>query len=106
SGTSTARLPFTNNNLSAHLDPAAVNLFKLLPAPMNGATTNNYTISPGATLDDDQFDVRLDQNLGSADQLFFKYSFDKPSQTAPGTIYPTAGAAIQVGPYLATGGNG
>lgn len=106
SGTSTARLPFPNNNVSAYLDPAAVKLISLLPSPIRGTTTNNYTISPSQALGDDQFDVRLDDNLRNADRVFLKYSFDKPNQVSPGTIYPAAGASIQVGPYLATGGNG
>jgi hypothetical protein len=105
SGTATARLPFANNNVSAYLDPAAVKLISLLPAPTNNNATNNYTISPASTLDDDQFDVRIDQNIKAADRLFLKYSFDKPNLTTPGTIYPVAGASVNVGPYLATGGN-
>ena len=105
-GTSSARLPFANNDLSAYLDPAAVKLISLLPAPTRGTSTNNYTISPSQTLSDNQFDARLDDNLGNADRLFFKYSFDKPHQASPGTIYPAANSSIQVGPYLATGGNG
>lgn len=104
SGTSSARLPFANNDLSAYLDPAAVKLISLLPAPTSSAATNNYTIDPSATLNDDQFDVRLDENVGAADRLFFKYSFDKPNQLVPGTIYPKTGASIQVGPFLTTGG--
>ena len=106
SGTSTARLPFANNNLAAYLDPAAVKLITLLPAPTSGGTTNNYTISPPTTLNDDQFDARLDENLLGADRLFIKYSFDKPNLNTPGTIYPAATASSQVGPHLATGGNG
>ena len=106
SGSSTARQPFANNNLLAYLDPAAVTLMSLLPAPTNNSATNNYTISPPSTLNDDQFDVRIDQNLAAADRLFFKYSFDKPSLITPGTIYPAANSSINVGPYLATGGNG
>ena len=105
-GNSTARLPFANNNLARYLDPAAVRLISLLPAPTQSGAVNNYTIAPLSTLNDDQFDIRLDQNIGTADRLFFKYSFDKPTSVTPGSIYPAANAAIQVGPYLGTGGNG
>jgi len=106
SGSSGPRTPFPNNNVSARLDPSAVKLISLLPAPTRATVTNNYTITPSQTLSDNQFDVRLDDNLTGADRVFFKYSFDKPNQVAPGTIYPAADAAIQVGPYLTTGGNG
>jgi hypothetical protein len=106
SGTSTARLPFANNNLAGYLDPAAVKLISLLPAPTSSGPTNNYTISPHTTMTDEQFDVRLDENLRGADRLFLKYSFDKPNLNTPGTIYPTADASSQIGPYLATGAAG
>lgn len=105
SGTSKARLPFANNDLSAYLDPAAVKLISLLPAPTAPGATNNYTIDPSGTLTDNQFDVRLDANVGAADHLFFKYSFDKPDQLVPGTIYPKAGASIQVGQFLTAATN-
>lgn len=106
SGNSTARLPFAGNNLAGYLDPAAVKLISLLPAPTNNSATNNYTIVPAAILNDDQFDVRLDQNIRGSDRLFVKYSFDRPQQTNPGTVYPAGNASTQIGPYLATGGNG
>lgn len=107
-GTSKARLGFANNNLSALLDPAAQNLLKLLPAPNYSApgTTNNYYISPSSTLDDNQFDVRLDENVGQADRLYAKYSFDHPVQTFPGSIYTAPNPAFQVGPYIGYNGAG
>lgn len=106
-GNSTARLPFPNNNLSAYLDPAAVKLISLLPPANQSASSGaNYIIAPLRTLNDNQFDVRLDRNIGASDRLFFKYSFDKPTQIVPGTIYPVANTPIQVGPYLGTGGSG
>ncbi len=106
-GTATARQPFPNNNVSARLDPAAGKLFTLLPAPNEPSTgAANYIISPLATLNDDQFDVRLDENLGAADRLFFKYSFDQPRALFPGTVYTAANPPFQIGPYIGYGGNG
>lgn len=100
------RQPFVNNNLASVLDPAAVKFMSLLPAPTSSGATNNYTIAPASVLTDDQFDVRLDQNIKSSDRLFLKYSFDRPNQSLPGTVYPAANASIPVGPYVAVGGNG
>lgn len=103
-GTATARNPFPGNIISSsRLDPASRKLFTLLPAP-NGTNANNYTISPSQTLSDNQFDGRVDDTLTDADRIFVKYSFDRPNQVSPGTIYPAANASVQVGPYLA--GNG
>ena len=102
----TTRTPYAGNNLSADLGPAAVKLVSLIPLPTNGNATNNYTITPSLLLRDNQFDVRIDQNLFSSDRLFVKYSYDRASQTVPGTMYPNPTANIQVGPYLSTGSNG
>jgi hypothetical protein len=102
------RQAFTNNNISAYLDPAAVKLASLIPAPNFSSLTSpyNYFIQPASTLTDDQFDVRIDQNVGNADRLFLKYSFDRPLQFVPGSIYPNASAGINVGPFLSSGGSG
>ncbi|HEY9138363.1 MAG TPA: TonB-dependent receptor [Terriglobus sp.] len=100
------RTPYAGNNLSADLDPAAAKLASLIPVPTNGNATNNYTITPSLLLRDNQFDVRIDQNLFSSGRLFFKYAYDRASQTVPGTMYPNPAANIQVGTYLSTGSNG
>lgn len=102
----TLRNPFVNNVIpTSLLDPAAVKLFSFLPSPTNGNATNNYTITPALTLSDNQFDVRVDQNLRSSDRVFFKYSFDATTQVSAGTIYPNAAGLAVVGPYLATNAN-
>ena len=100
------RTPYAGNNLSANLDPAAVRIASLIPTPTNGNATNNYTITPDLLLRDNQFDVRVDQNLFSSDRLFFKYAYDRAEQTSPGTMYPNAAAGIDVGQFLSTGSNG
>ena len=103
----TTRNAFQNNMIPTNLlDPAAVKLFSYLPAPTNGNATNNYTITPALTLNDNQFDTRVDQNLRSSDRLFFKYSYDSTTQVTPGVIYPNAAGLAAVGPYLSTNGNG
>lgn len=104
SGTSKSRDAFPDNIIpKSYLDPAAQKLFALLPAPTRATANNNYIITPSSVLNSNQFDVRLDDNVGSEDHLFFKYSFQRPYWLIPGTMYPRAGAAIQVGPYLSNG---
>lgn len=102
----TRRTPYLNNRLTPNLDPAAVRFISLLPAPTNNNATGNYTITPDLTLNDDQFDTRIDQNVGASDRLFFKYSYDRAKQISPGTMYPNPAANIPVGPYFSSGGNG
>jgi hypothetical protein len=101
------RVPFANNQIpSALLDPAAVRLFSLLPRPTSAGATNNYISNPALTQRTDQFDVRLDQNLGASDRLFFRYGYDNSNQVTPGTIPSPPNSAIPIGPYLSTGTNG
>ncbi len=100
-----SRAPFPNNQIPASLlDPAGLKLVGLLPAPTNGASANNYIINPPNIERDDQFDIRVDQNIGTSDRIFFKYSyFNMLGQTA-GTLYPGSSAAVNVGQYLTGGG--
>jgi hypothetical protein len=52
----------------------------------------------------DQFDVRLDQNVGTADRLFLKYSYDNTDLTTPGLVPVRSGANVPTRPYLAADG--
>ena len=104
---SRVRVAFPNNQIPANLlDPAAVRLFKLLPAPTSAGTTNNYIFNPALTQRTDQFDVRADQNLGASDHLFFRYGYDNSNQVNPGVIPSPANAGVSIGPYLSTATNG
>jgi hypothetical protein len=99
----TARMAFANNQIPVSLlDPAAVRLFKLLPAPTSAGTAANYTFNPALTQQTDQFDVRADQNLGSSDHLFFRYGYDNSNQVNPGVVPSPANAGVPIGPYLST----
>ncbi len=101
------RVPFANNRIPGNLlDPAAVGIFRLLPAPTSAGATNNYVFNPALTQRTDQFDVRLDQNLGAADRLFFRYGYDNSNQVVPGVIPAPANAGVPIGPYLSTATNG
>ena len=101
------RSPFANNRISPTLlDPAAVRLFQLLPAPTSPGATNNFTFDPALTQRTDQFDVRVDQSLGSSDHLFFRYGYDNSNQVVPGALPAPANSNVAIGPYLSTTGSG
>src|ERR1700760_2251716 len=102
---SVLRNAFPGNQIpQSMLDPAAVRLIQLLPTPTSGASSNNYVFNPALTQRTDQFDVRIDQNLGSSDRVFFRYGYDNSNQVVPGII--PAPASANIGPYLSTGANG
>jgi hypothetical protein len=101
------RTPFANNQIPASLlDPAAVGIFRLLPAPTSAGAANNFVFNPALTQQTDQFDVRLDQNLGTADRLFFRYAYDNSNQVVPGVIPAPGNSSVPIGPYLSTAAGG
>ena len=72
----TSRQPFAGNVIpKTRLDPAAVKLASLLPNPTTSAATRNFTYDPQLTQSTDQFDTRIDQNLGASDRLFRQVQF-------------------------------
>jgi hypothetical protein len=99
------RSPFAGNRIPAsRLDPAGVKLFGLLPTPTSSAATRNFVFNPTLAQRTDQFDVRLDQNIGSSDRLFFKYSYDDTDLTTPGVLPSPSNAGVPIGPYLSADG--
>jgi hypothetical protein len=84
-GSTYVRTPFTGNIIPANrLNPNAIALLKLLPAPTSTALQNNYITAPTYVDNYNSFDVRIDQVLGSKDYLFGRYSFNDHSQNHPG----------------------
>ena len=100
------RQPFAGNRIpAARLDPAALRVTSLLPEPTNSATTRNFVFNPTLSQRTDQFDVRLDHNLGQSDRVFFKYSYDDTLLLTPGNV-PVGGNAqnVPISPYLSADG--
>lgn len=79
------RSPFPGNIIPANrLDPNAVNLLNLFPAPTGPGLLNNYSVNRNATTDVNSFDVRIDQDFSEKDQLFGRYSWShSPSYFPP-----------------------
>jgi hypothetical protein len=64
------------NQLPAgRLDPNAVALLKLFPAPNNGNISGNYVVSPPIYEHRNAFDTRMDANFSQKDQAFFRFSY-------------------------------
>jgi hypothetical protein len=78
------RDPFPNNVIPAsRLDPNAVKLLNLLPAPTQAGLFNNFNATRNATTDVNAFDVRIDQYFSSKDQLFGRYSLSRSPSFLP-----------------------
>jgi len=100
------RVPFAGNRIPVtRLDPAALKVTNLLPNPTNSAATQNFVFNPTVQQRTDQFDVRLDHNIGQSDRVFFKYSYDDTLLLTPGNVPVGANAGgIPISPYLSSDG--
>jgi hypothetical protein len=84
-GTGYVRDPFLNNTLPANrLDPNAIKLLQLYPAPTSGGIFNNFQDSPVVRNRGDSFDVRVDHNFSEKDQIFSRVSYLDNPQLKPG----------------------
>ena len=99
------RTPFAGNVIPAsRLDPAAGKLASLLPTPTSPGATRNFLYNPSVTQQTDQFDGRIDQNIGASDRFFGKYSFDNSTLISPGLLPSPANAGVPISPYLGSDG--
>jgi Carboxypeptidase regulatory-like domain/TonB-dependent Receptor Plug Domain/TonB dependent receptor len=79
------RDPFPNNQLPANrLDPNAIKLLNLYPAPTGPGLFNNYTADRVIQNNTNQFDVRVDHNFNDKDQIFGRFSYADNPDFVPG----------------------
>src|SRR2546430_15516879 len=69
-GVQTCALP-----ISARLDPNAIALLNLFPAPNNPSLFSNFASNPVLRVNANQFDARGDQAIGAKDQMFVRVSY-------------------------------
>lgn len=70
------RDPFLGNQIPlTRIDPIALQLLNRYPLPSLPGTANNYRRISNESLDQDQFDVRIDHGFGENDHLFGRYSY-------------------------------
>jgi outer membrane receptor protein involved in Fe transport len=99
--------PFPGNRIPAdRIDSVARNVLdQLYPEPntagtrqANGQVINNYLINPIKHRQDNQFDVKIDHNLTSANRFFTRYSYQKTHRIQPATLeHGDAGATFGAG---------
>ena len=78
------RTPFARNIVPAsRIDPNALKLINLYPAPTQPGLTANYNINRGSTTDVNAFDTRIDQIFSEKDALFARYSLSKSPSFFP-----------------------
>ncbi len=79
------RAPFAGNIIPVNrLDPNAVKLMQLYPAPTQGGLYNNFNVNRGSSNNINAVDGRLDQYFTDNDQLFMRYSWSQNPSFIPG----------------------
>lgn len=72
---------------STRLDPNAVKLLQLYPAPtVLGKLSNNFLNNPKSTETVNQYDIRIDENFGPNDTLFGVFDESYFTAFAPGAL--------------------
>jgi outer membrane receptor protein involved in Fe transport len=74
-------VPFNNMTLFTPIDPIATNLLPFFPSPIPG--TNTYIGTQTLVENNNQFGVRVDHYLSSADTLNFRYMYSSGPTTDP-----------------------
>jgi len=79
------RPAFPNNRIpQGMINSIAQALLNFLPLPtVPNSISNNYLSNPVKTLDDAQWDARLDHNFSNSDHVFARFSWDNANQTLP-----------------------
>ncbi len=98
------RSPFVGNILPAsRLDPNAIKLLNLYPAPNGAGLFNNYATNPVLKNDVNQFDIRVDQNFSDKDSIFGRVSYSDNPAFFPGPFPGVAdGGSFSQGYQTAT----
>jgi hypothetical protein len=101
---SLATCPDLNILPAGRLDPNAIALLNLYPAPTSAGISSNYSVSPNLKEDRQSFDTRLDVNFSSKDQTFFRFSLVDDPQLIPAIFGGVAdGGGFQEGNQTALG---
>lgn len=86
------RTPFAGNIIPANrLDPAALNIINLFPAPNRPGQAFNFLYNPVLSNNQDSFDIRVDHQLTPKDSFFGTFSYGNVSNLRPDPFPGLAG---------------
>jgi hypothetical protein len=68
------------------VDPSGLAMMKFYPQPnvINKQTLTNFSAVPVRSLNEGEFDIRLDHNFSSKDSAFARFSYDQATSFIPG----------------------
>lgn len=101
----TGPAPFANNLIpNAELSPQALALLKLIPLPNGSGISNNYTAGGQGVINQNQYDVRIDEQVSQRTHAFGRYSYFD-NKISAGTIFGAAGGTGFSSPTNSFGGS-
>jgi hypothetical protein len=65
------------------IDPLALELAKLFPAPNSTQSGGNYLADPERNESENKFDIRIDQTIGNKDNFFARFSYGNDTNFLP-----------------------
>ena len=91
---------------ASRISPVSQNIIALIPLPNipGSGFTNNYQSTLGLRVDSDQYDIKLDQNVGKNDHFLYRYSFQHVT-TVQDPAFGSAGGPGGSSGFQGTGDN-
>jgi hypothetical protein len=91
----------------SRIDPNAVKLLQLYPAPTSPGVLNNFYYAPSLSLTLNQYDIRIDHNINESNLLWGVFNWYHAVQNTPGRLPGLAlganyGAGFNDSPHWAT----
>ena len=80
---------------TSRLDPNAIKILQLLPAPTRGGIQNNFFTSQPQQTTRNTYDIRIDHNFSARDLLFGAFNRATQDQTSNQPFQPLLGSALQ-----------
>jgi hypothetical protein len=91
------RTAFTGNQIPAsEINPIALTLINLYPAPITSGLNNNYQRNGSRTQTDNTLDTRIDHRFSDNHNFFVRYSYD-PITTQLPHVFPAANGYEPIG---------
>lgn len=100
------RQQFDYGGVPNQIDPNLINpvaqklLQYYIPGSSYSERPNNVTGNPRSTLNDDQFNVRVDENISERNRLFTEFSYENSPATSEG-LFPFTGTSYPINTELA-----
>ena len=101
------RTPYPNNQiLMSEINPIALKLINMYPAPTSSAANNNYSRNGNRDQTDNELDTRIDHRFSDNNNFFLRYSYGRTYTSLPHVFPKTPDGFNPLGLPASTGADG